>query len=127
VTPPVWIRRETVLALHEQLLAEFGGAAGVRDASLLDSALARPKNLLAYGKPSLCDLAASYGVGLIKNHPFVDGNKRTGFAIAVLFLELNGREFRASEADATVQTFAVAAGATSEHEFSKWLAENSRR
>lgn len=124
--PPTWIRHETVLALHEQLLAEFGGASGLRDASLLDSALARAQNLLAYGKPTLFDLAACYGCGLIKNHPFVDGNKRIGFAISVLFLELNGCRFRGAEVDATVQTLAVAAGEKTEREFSKWLAANSR-
>ena len=124
--PPAWIRHETVLALHEQLLAEFGGASGLRDASLLESALARPQNLLAYGKPSLFDLAAAYGYGLIKNHPFVDGNKRLGFAVTVLFLELNGCDFRGTEADATVQTMAVAAGEKSERAFSRWLAETCR-
>lgn len=123
---PVWVRRETVLALHEQLLAEFGGASGVRDASLLDSALARPRNRAAYGKPSVFELAASYGYGLIKNHPFVDGNKRTGFAIAVLFLELNGRRFRGAEVDAVIQILALAAGEKSEEAFAAWLAENSK-
>ena len=73
---PAWVLRETVLALHEQLLAEFGGAAGVRDEGLLDSALGKPENLIAYGKPTLFDLAASYGFGLVKNHPFIDGNGR---------------------------------------------------
>ena len=99
---PVWVLRETVLTLHEQLLAEFGGSAGIRDDGLLDSALARPQNLLAYGKPSRFDLAASYGFGLVKNHPFVDGNKRIGFTVAVLFLELNGCLLQATEADAVV-------------------------
>ena len=124
---PAWIRPETVLALHEQLLAEFGGASGLRDAALFESALARPQNRLAYGKPSLFDLAASYGYGLIKNHPFIDGNKRIGFAVTVLFLELNGCHFRGTEADATVQTLAVAAGDKTEREFSRWLADNCRR
>jgi len=75
---PVWVLRETVLTLHEQSLTEFGGAAGIRDEGLLDSALSKPENLLAYGKPTLFDLAASYGFGLVKNHPFIDGNKRVG-------------------------------------------------
>jgi len=101
---PVWILRETVLALHERLLAEFGGSSGVRDGGLLDSTLARPENLLAYGKPSVFELAASYAFGLVKNHPFIDGSKRTGFATAVLFLELNRQRFQASEADAVIQT-----------------------
>jgi death on curing protein len=118
---------DTVVALHEQLLAAFGGSAGVRDAGLLQSALARPDSLLAYGRPTLFDLAASYAFGLVKNHPFVDGNKRTGFAVAVLFLELNGCRFAAAEADATIRTLALAAGELSERGFADWLRANSRR
>lgn len=76
---PVWVLRETVLTLHEQSLAEFGGADGIRDEGLLDSALSKPENLFTYGKPTIFDLAASYGFGLVKNHPFIDGNKRAGF------------------------------------------------
>ena len=124
---PTWILRETVLALHEQLLAEFGGSPGLRDESLLDSALARPMNLQAYGQPSIYELAASYAFGLVKNHAFVDGNKRIGFAIAALFLELNGHPLGASEADATVRTQALAAGAMNEAEYAEWLKANSRR
>ena len=119
--------REVLLAAHEQSLAQFGGSGGLRDEGLLDSALHRPLNLLAYGKPSPFDLAASYAFGIIKNHPFVDGNKRTGFIAAVVFLELNGYDFRASEVDATLQTLALAAGETSEAAFSKWLKVNSKR
>lgn len=125
--PPVWVLHETVLALHEQLLAEFGGSAGIRDEGFLDSALARPNNLLAYGKPTIFDLAASYGFGSVKNHAFVDGNKRIGFAVAVLFLEINGYRFQASEADATVQTLALAAGEMTEAEYAAWLKANSKR
>ena len=124
---PVWVLPETVVALHEQLLAAFGGSAGVRDAGLLQSAMARPQNLLAYGTPTVFDLAACYAFGPVKNHPFVDGNKRTGFAVAVLFLELNGYRFDAAQADATVRTFALAAGALTEHGFADWLKTNSRR
>jgi len=124
---PIWVLRETVLALHEQVLAMFGGSAGLRDAGLLDSALARPQNLVAYGKPTVFDLSASYGFGLVKNHPFIDGNKRIGFAVAVLFLELNGYQFRAAEADAAVQTLALAAGDIKEADYAAWLAANSRR
>ena len=87
---PEWILRETVLALHEQLLAEFGGSKGIRDEGLLNSALDRPENLFVYGQPTLSELAAAYSFGLVKNHPFVDGNKRIGFAIAAVFLQLNG-------------------------------------
>ena len=124
---PVWILRDTVLALHERLLAEFGGSSGVRDRGRLDSALARPENLLAYGKPSVFELAASYAFGLVKNHPFIDGNKRTGFATAVLFLELNRQRFQASEADAVIQTLALAAGAIDEAAYAAWLKGNTRR
>jgi death-on-curing protein len=125
--PPVWVLRETVLTLHEQSLAEFGGAAGIRDKGLLYSALAKPENLFAYGKPTLFELAASYGFGLVKKHPFVDGNKRAGFIVAIVFLELNDHRFQASEAEAAVCTLAMAAGEMSEADFAAWLKANSRR
>jgi len=124
---PVWVFREVVLVLHEQSLAQFGGSAGVRDEGLLDSALGRPQHRFAYGKPTLFDLAASYAFGLVKNHPFIDGNKRTGFIVAVTFLELNGLRFGASEVDATVRTLALAAGEMSETAYSAWLKANSKR
>ncbi len=122
---PVWLLRDVVLAVHEHLLAEFGGSAGVRDVGLLESALARPKNLFAYGEVTLCELAAGYAFGIVKNHPFVDGNKRTGFAAAILFIELNGRKLVASEADALVRTLALAAGELDEVGYADWLAANS--
>jgi death-on-curing protein len=118
--------RETVLALQERLLSEFGGLSGVRDAALLDSALARPQQLFSYGKPSLFELAAAYAFGLVRNHPFLDGNKRIGFTTGVLFLELNGCHFSAAEADATLRTLALAAGALDEAGYAAWLKENSR-
>ena len=124
---PEWVLREVVFAAHDQSLARFGGSAGVRDEGLLDSALGKPLNLFAYGKPSLFDLAASYAFGIVKNHPFIDGNKRTGFIVAVAFLELDGFKFRASEVDATLQTLALAAGDKSEAAFSQWLKANSKR
>ena len=124
---PVWVLRETVLALHEQLLAEFGGSPGLRDEGLLDSALGKPQNLLAYGRPTLFELAASYGFGLVKNHPFIDGNKRAGFTVAVAFLELNGCRFQAGEADAALRTLGLAAGELSEVEYAAWLKANCRR
>jgi death-on-curing protein len=124
---PAWVLRETVLTLHEQLLAEFGGAAGVRDEGLLDSALGKPENRFAHGTPTLFDLAASYGFGLVKNHPFIDGNKRAGFTVAVVFLELNGYRFQATEAEAAVRTLALAAGEMTEQEFAAWLKTNSRK
>jgi len=127
VKPPVWVLSEVVLALHEQLLAEFGGASGIRDEGLLLSALSRPANLFAYGKATHFQMAAAYCHGIVKNHPFVDGNKRTGFAVTVLFLELNGHVFRASEADAVVQVLALAAGALSEARCATWLQASCRR
>ena len=99
---PVWVLREVVLMAHEQSLAQFGGSAGVRDEGLMDSALGKPKNLFAYGKPNLFALAAGYAFGLVRNHPFIDGNKRTGFVVAVTFLGCNGWYREASEVDAAV-------------------------
>ena len=124
---PRWVLREVVLALQERLLAEFGGLGGLRDLGLLESALARPQQLFAYGTPDLSDLAAAYAFGLVRNHPFLDGNKRIGFATAVLFLELNGCKFTASEVEAVVQTLAFAAGALHEAGYASWLKKNSRR
>jgi len=124
---PQWILRETVLALQERLLAEFGGLGGLRDEGLFDSALARPQQLLAYGKPNLFDLAAAYAFGLVRNHPFLDGNKRIAFTTAVVFLELNGCRFTASEVDATVKTLALAARDLDEAGYAAWLKENSHK
>ena len=122
---PVWVQRETILILHEQLVAAFGGTGGIRDEGLFDSALARPQNLFAYSKPTVFDLAASYAFGLLKNHPFVDGNKRIGFAVAALFLELNGYRFQAAEAEVVVRTLALAAGADTEADNAVWLKANA--
>lgn len=124
---PVWLLREAVLATHERLLSDFGGAPGVRDSGLLDSAFARPENLLADGQPSNFELAAAYAFGIVKNHPFVDGNKRTGFTIAIMFLERRGDTFMASEVDATIQTLALAAGELTESGYADWLAANCRQ
>lgn len=121
---PVWIRAEFVLVIHEEMLAEFGGSAGIRDQGLLESALGKPKNLFSYGNPSLCDLAASYAVGIVKNHPFIDGNKRTGFMVAYTFLTRNGLEFVASESVAAAAVIALAANELTEAQFSDWLKDN---
>lgn len=118
---PAWVLREAVLALHERLLSEFGGSAGVRDEGMLDSALSRPSSQFAHGAPTIPELAAAYAFGLIRNHPFVDGNKRIGFATAVLFLELNGCRFTASEVDATIRTLALAAHDLDEAGYAAWL------
>jgi death-on-curing protein len=118
---PVWVTREDCLSFHDKLLARFGGAAGVRDDGLLSSALSRPRNLFAYEEPSLFLLAATYAHGIVKNHPFIDGNKRSGFLAATLFLESNGLRFNGSESEAVIKTLALAAGAITTTEFADWL------
>ena len=121
----VWIDAQVLLAVHDEQLAEHGGGSGIRDAGLLDSALARPVNLAAYGKPDFADLAASYGFGLAKNHPFVDGNKRTAFVAVELFLALNGYQLQANDTDCVMIMLALAAGELEEADFSVWLRQNS--
>jgi death-on-curing protein len=117
-----------VLAIHDRLLALHGGASGLRDRGLLESALARPRQHLAYAdSPDLVEMAALYTAGVVCNHPFVDGNKRTGFVIGVLFLELNGFEFKASEGDTTQAVLSLAAGSLDEARYGAWLRENVRR
>ena len=120
-----WIEKRALLLLHNETLAEHGGAAGIRDEGLLDSALARPLNLVAYGESDYADLAASYGFGLAKNHAFVDGNKRAAFLAVGLFLALNGYRLMATQADATLTMLAVAAGETEESAFADWLRAHS--
>lgn len=124
---PTWLVTGFILSLHEELLAEFGGSAGIRDEGLLESALGRPRNLFGYGKPSLFDLAASYAYGIISNHPFVDGNKRIGFMTAYTFLGRNGFQLRAPEPEATAATLAMATGELTEQEYAKWLTQHSKR
>ncbi len=121
---PVWLGKTAVLAMHGRLLAEHGGGPGIRDSSLLDSALARPQNLLAYNDPDICDLAASYTSGIIRNHPFVDGNKRTGFMAGYVFLACNGLRLTASELDVFQVVTLLAASEIEESEFAAWLREN---
>jgi death on curing protein len=123
---PHWFSREECLALHDLMLADYGGLSGVRDDNMLESALAKPRQLFAYGEPTLAEMAAAYAAGVVKNHPFLDGNKRTGFMLGAAFLERNGREFFASEVDATLKTLALAAGEMDERQYAAWLAENSR-
>ncbi|MGE0332419.1 MAG: type II toxin-antitoxin system death-on-curing family toxin [Ramlibacter sp.] len=106
----VWLHPEVVLAVHEAQLAEHGGGTGIRDKGLLESALTRAGNLATYGKPDAADLAAAYGYAISRNHAFIDGNKRTGFVAAELFLRLNGHELQASDADCVLTMLAVAAG-----------------
>ncbi len=119
--PWVWIDQAVILAVHEEQLAEHGGAAGVRDAGLMESALARPRNLVFYGQPDVADLAAAYGFGLARNHPFVDGNKRTAFVTLELFLNLNGWPLQASDTDCVLVMLSLAAGEVDEATFAAWL------
>lgn len=119
-----WINKRALLLLHAESLAEFGGLAGMRDEGLLDSALARPLNLAAYGRPDLAACAAAYGVGLAKNHPFADGNKRAAFLSVGLFLALNGYRLTADQVDATRTMLGVADGAIDESEFAAWIRAN---
>lgn len=116
-----WIEADVVLAVHDEQLAEHGGSAGIRDSGLLESALARPKNLTAYGDPDFADLAASYGFGIARNHPFVDGNKRTAFVSTELFLRLNGYRLAADDQSCVLTMLAVAAGDIDEAAFAEWL------
>ena len=122
-----WIDKRLLLLLHDESLAEHGGLAGMRDEGLLDSALARPQNLVAYGTPDFAALAAAYGVGLAKNHPFVDGNKRAAFLSVGLFLAINGHRLVATQADATLTMLAVAAGEIDEVAFAAWIRRNTRK
>ena len=126
MTEPVWIPRETVEAIHAGLVERFGGLAGLRDEALLDSSLHRPLQLSTYGKPDMFDLAAAYAGGIVRNHPFFDGNKRTGFMIAYVFLESNGLSFGASEESVVSHTRALAAGELDERAYAAWLAESCR-
>ena len=121
-----WVERAVVLAIHEQQLSEHGGPSGLRDAGLLDSALARPPNLAAYGAPDIFDLAAAYAFGLARDHPFVDGNKRVSFVVTEVFLALNGYELMASDKDCFAQWMALADGSLKEADLAEWLRANGR-
>ena len=120
----LWIEQHDLIAIHGQLLAEHGGASGLRDRGLLDSALARPRQHLAYAQPDIISLAALYTSAIVRNHPFVDGNKRVGFVAGILFLELNGFDFEASEEDSIRAVLDLAAGTIDENILAEWLREN---
>lgn len=127
MTEPVWLLKPAVLAIHNWMIAEFGGSAGVRDMGLLDSALARPQQLHRYENSSdLSRLAAAYAGGIIRNHPFVDGNKRTGFMAAYVFLGRNGRTLTADEVSAAAMILRLAASEIDEDEYAAWLAGKIR-
>jgi len=122
-----WIDKRALCLLHDESLAEHGGSAGLRDEGLLESALARPQHLAIYGQPDLADLAAAYGVGLAKNHPFVDGNKRAAFLSVGIFLALNGHRLVATQADATITMLGVASGDIKEAHFAAWIRAHLKR
>ncbi len=119
--PWAWLDPKVLLAVHEEQLAEHGGASGTRDMGLFESALARPENLAHYGSPDFADLAASYGCAIARNHPFIDGNKRTAFVAVELFLLLNDHELLADDADCVLKMLAVAAGTLDEAGFAVWI------
>lgn len=118
---PAWLDADVALAIHDRQLAEHGGAAGVRDAGALESALARAQNRWAYGEDDLCALGAAYAFGVARNHPFADGNKRTVWVLARLFLKLNAVELSFEPNDAIRTVLALAAGALSEDELADWF------
>ena len=121
---PRWLELNIVLDVHAEQLALFGGADGIRDLGLLESALARPINKFAYGESDLAALAAAYAFGLARNHPFVDGNKRAAFAAIIVFLGLNGYDFDVPPEEATGMILGLAAGEVSEESLTRWLRDN---
>ncbi len=126
MTEPKWVLDEIVISVHQVLIAEHGGSPGVRDMGLLESALARPRQIFSYqAKATIFDLAAGYGFGLAKNHPFIDGNKRAALATAAIFLEINGYTLDAPEAEAIVVFEKLAAGDLSATELAEWLSDSS--
>ena len=124
MTEPVWLDIEIIVDIHAEQLSIFGGPEGIRDAGLLESALARPQNKFAYGETDLAALAAAYAFGVIRNHPFIDGNKRTSFAAMIVFLGLNDIEFLVPEAHATAMIVSLAAGEVSEDSLARWIRDN---
>jgi death on curing protein len=121
----VWINRDALLLLHGESLVVHGGAPGIRDEGLFESALMRPENLALYGTRDIFDCAAAYAFGLARNHPFIDGNKRAAFLACGMFLHLNGHRLTATQADATLVMLALAAGQQSEADFAAWLRTHS--
>ena len=122
---PIWVTEKIVLAIHEDQLAQHGGTPGVRDENLLGASLARPKHLFAYGNPTIFDLAAAYGYGLAKNHPFIDGNKRTAFMVMYTFLGLNNYWLEVTEMEVVVKMEGLAMGTETQKAIALWLSNNS--
>ena len=121
MTEPHWLSKEIIISVHDALLARFGGLRGIRDEGMLDSAINKPVQLFSYGEPDLFDLASAYAAGIIRNHPFVDGNKRSGFMAAYVFLGINGHRLVAPEEQAVLQTLALAAGEIGVEAYAAWL------
>ena len=124
MSEPVWLPKELVVAIHQEQLAAFGGPDGLRDAGGLESALGRPRNQWEYEQRGLPALAAAYAFGIVRNHPFVDGNKRAGFLAMIAFLGLNGIDFLADEAEAVAIFLDLADGNVSEDGLTRWIADN---
>jgi death-on-curing protein len=125
VSEPFWISEDVERAIHADQIAQHGGSLGIRDENLLSASLARPRHLFAYGEPTLFDLAAAYGYGLAKNHPFIDGNKRTAFAVMATFLEVNGYSLDVPEMDVVVMMERLATDEENQDSLAKWPEENS--
>jgi death-on-curing protein len=123
----VWLSQAVILAIHDEQLADHGGASGVRDMALLESAIARPRNHAAYGEPDLAELAAVYALGIARNHPFIDGNKRTAYVALELFLASNGYAFTATDVDSVTMTLQMAAGILSDDAFVAWVRNWARK
>lgn len=119
----IWVHESVALAAHQEQIAEHGGGTGIRDAGLFESAMARPHHLAAYGDPDLAALAAAYAFGIARNHPFVDGNKRTAAVVSETFIRLNGHSLDATDAEIVVEFLALAAGEISEKELAQWFRE----
>jgi death on curing protein len=125
-TEPAWLDRRRILAVHSAQVREHGGVEGIRDDGLLDSALARPQNHFAYTGAKVPELAAIYAIAIARNHPFIDGNRRTAFVALELFLAMNGHDFTATDTDAAVMTLGMAAGEVEDDDFVSWVRHNTR-
>ena len=124
MSEPVWLTAEIVIAIHEMQLAEHGGPAGIRDMGMLESALGRPQNKFAYGETDLAALAAAYGFGVARNHPFIDGNKRTSLMVIYTFLGINDVDLIVPEAEFATIILGLAAGEISEESLARWIRDN---
>lgn len=125
MSEPFWISEEIAKTIHADQIAQHGGSPGIRDENLISASLARPRHLFAYGEPTLFDLAAAYGYGLAKNHPFIDGNKRTAFVVMATFLEVNGYSLEVPEMEVVAIMERLATDAETQDSLAKWLEENS--